>query len=111
VPELNLKMSGTVPSFDFGMRSNAGKRSLQSVIVAVNGRLVVDDLNLLIRAAIDEVGRALMSEDRAAPHLRVEHSCAWRKIGACRSPGFSSITRVGSSSRRHSRALIDTLRM
>jgi DNA-binding transcriptional LysR family regulator len=35
----------------------------------VNGPLVVDDLDLVIRAAIDGVGLAFMAEDRAAPHL------------------------------------------
>lgn len=43
-----------------------GKRSLT---VAVNGPLIVDDVELLIRAALDGVGLAFMSEDRAAPHL------------------------------------------
>ena len=43
-----------------------GKKSLS---VAVSGPLIVDDLNLSIRAAIDGVGLAYMSEDNAAPHL------------------------------------------
>jgi DNA-binding transcriptional LysR family regulator len=43
-----------------------GKRSLT---VAVNGPLIVDDLDLVIRAAIDGVGLAFMGDDRAAPHL------------------------------------------
>src|SRR5712691_12286371 len=41
----------------------------QSLTVAVNGPLIVDDVELLIRAAIDGVGLAFMSDDRAAPHL------------------------------------------
>jgi DNA-binding transcriptional LysR family regulator len=41
----------------------------QSLTVSVNGPLVVDDLDLVIRAAIDGVGLAYMGEDRAAPHL------------------------------------------
>jgi DNA-binding transcriptional LysR family regulator len=41
----------------------------QSLTVSVNGPLVVDDLDLVIRAAIDGVGLAFMGEDRAAPHL------------------------------------------
>jgi DNA-binding transcriptional LysR family regulator len=41
----------------------------ESLTVAVNGPLVVDDLELLIRAALDGVGLAFMSDDRAAPHL------------------------------------------
>jgi DNA-binding transcriptional LysR family regulator len=43
-----------------------GKKSLS---VAVNGPLIVDDLDLVIRAALDGVGLAYMSEDNAAPHL------------------------------------------
>ena len=43
-----------------------GKKSLS---VAVSGPLIVDDLNLVIRAAIDGVGLAYMSEDNAAPYL------------------------------------------
>jgi len=43
-----------------------GKRS---VTVAVNGPLIVDDVDLVLRAAIDGVGLAFMDEERAAPHL------------------------------------------
>jgi len=41
----------------------------QSITVAVNGPLVVDDVEIMVRAAIDGVGLAFMSEERAAPHL------------------------------------------
>ena len=41
----------------------------RSLAVAVNGPLIVDDVELVIRAAIDGVGLAFMSDDRAAPHL------------------------------------------
>jgi DNA-binding transcriptional LysR family regulator len=53
-----------------------GKKSLS---VAVNGPLIVDDLELVIRAAIDGVGLAFVSEQDVAPHfsdgslLRVLH--------------------------------------
>jgi DNA-binding transcriptional LysR family regulator len=43
-----------------------GKHSLA---VTVNGPLIVDDVEVMIRAAIDGVGLAFMSEDRAATHL------------------------------------------
>ncbi len=43
-----------------------GKKSLS---VAVNGPLIVDDLDLVIRAAIDGVGLAFVSEENALPHL------------------------------------------
>src|SRR5438874_2583829 len=41
----------------------------QSLTVAVNGPLIVDDVEIMVRAAVDGVGLAFMSEDRAAPHL------------------------------------------
>jgi DNA-binding transcriptional LysR family regulator len=37
--------------------------------VAVNGPLIVDDVDLVIRAALDGVALAYLGEDRAAPHL------------------------------------------
>lgn len=43
-----------------------GKKSLS---VSVNGPLIVDDLGIVTRAAIDSVGLAFMSEEHAAPHL------------------------------------------
>src|SRR4051812_28748329 len=46
-----------------------GKKALS---VAVNGPLIVDDVDLVIRAALDNVGLAYMSEEKAAPHLATE---------------------------------------
>jgi DNA-binding transcriptional LysR family regulator len=43
-----------------------GKRSLT---VAVNGPLIVDDTDLVIRAALDGVGLAFVAEQHAEPHL------------------------------------------
>ena len=43
-----------------------GKKSLA---VAVEGPLIVDDAELMIRAAIDGAGLAYMLEAQAAPHL------------------------------------------
>ena len=43
-----------------------GKKSLS---VAVGGPLIVDDLDLVIRAALDDVALAYMAEDNAARHL------------------------------------------
>jgi len=43
-----------------------GKKSLS---VSVNGPLIVDDLEIVTRAAIDGVGLAFMSEEHAAPYL------------------------------------------
>jgi DNA-binding transcriptional LysR family regulator len=44
-------------------------RGSQSLTVGVNGPLIVDDVELLIRAAIDGVGLAFMSDEQAAPHV------------------------------------------
>jgi DNA-binding transcriptional LysR family regulator len=41
----------------------------QSLTVAVNGPLIVDDVELVICAAIDGVGLAFMDEERVAPHV------------------------------------------
>ncbi len=43
-----------------------GKKSLS---VAVNGPLIVDDVDLLVRAALDGLGLAFMSEELAAQHM------------------------------------------
>ncbi|HKW69729.1 MAG TPA: LysR family transcriptional regulator [Candidatus Dormibacteraeota bacterium] len=41
----------------------------QSLTVAVQGPLIVDDVELIVHAAIDGVGLAFMAEETAAPHL------------------------------------------
>ena len=43
-----------------------GKKSLS---VAVNGPLIVDDAELVIRAALDSIGLAFVGEDKVAQHL------------------------------------------
>jgi DNA-binding transcriptional LysR family regulator len=43
-----------------------GKKSLS---VAVNGPLIVDDVEILIRAAVDGVGLAFVSDERVASEL------------------------------------------
>lgn len=45
------------------------RKRRQSLAVAVNGPLIVDDGEILIRAAVDGVGLAFMLEAQAAPHL------------------------------------------
>jgi len=45
------------------------EKGRKSLSIAVNGPLVVDDLEILIRAAVDSVGLAFMSEDHAAPYI------------------------------------------
>jgi DNA-binding transcriptional LysR family regulator len=41
----------------------------QSIEIAVNGSLILDELDLLIQAAIDGAGLAWVAEDRVAAHL------------------------------------------
>ncbi|MGH9158949.1 MAG: LysR family transcriptional regulator [Vicinamibacteraceae bacterium] len=41
----------------------------ESVAIAVSGSLILDDEDLVVQAAIDGAGLALVAEDRAAPHL------------------------------------------
>jgi DNA-binding transcriptional LysR family regulator len=45
------------------------QKGKQSLAVSVNGPLVVDDVELVIRAAVDGVGLAFLSMDRVAHHL------------------------------------------
>jgi DNA-binding transcriptional LysR family regulator len=45
-------------------------RGDQSVAVSVNGSLILDDVDLMLQAAIDGAGLAFMAEDRAQPHLK-----------------------------------------
>jgi DNA-binding transcriptional LysR family regulator len=45
------------------------EKGSRSLAVAVNGPLIVDEVAILIRAAIDGVGLAVMSDEQAAPHL------------------------------------------
>ena len=83
----------------------------QSLTVAVNGPLVVDDVELMIRAAIDGIGLAFMSDDRAAPHLA---SGALIRVLEDWCPPFPGFFLYYPSRRQQPAALsalIDTLRL
>jgi DNA-binding transcriptional LysR family regulator len=54
---------------DAGLYRWEFEKGTKSLSVGVSGPLVVDDLGLVIRAAIDGVGLAYMSEEDAAPHF------------------------------------------
>jgi DNA-binding transcriptional LysR family regulator len=41
----------------------------ESLAIAVNGSLLLDDLDLIIQAALDGAGLAWVAEDRVAEHL------------------------------------------
>ena len=75
----------------------------QSLVVAVNGPLITNDVGLLTRAAIDGVGLAFMSEEQAAPHLATGALIRVLEEWCPRSPASSSTTRAVGSNRRHFR--------
>jgi DNA-binding transcriptional LysR family regulator len=74
-------------------------RGDQSVAVAVNGSLILDDLDLVIQAAIDGAGMAFLAEDRAQAYLA--NGALERVLEDCRHRfrGSSCTTPVGGSSR------------
>lgn len=59
---LNFRQGSDVYRWEFD-------KANQSLVVAVNGPLIADDVEVLIRAALDGVGLAFMSDEQAAPHL------------------------------------------
>lgn len=85
-------------------------RGEQSVVVAVNGSLILDDLDLVIQAAIDAAGLAFMAEDRARPYLQ---SGALERVLDDWSPPFPGFFLYYPSRRQQPAALtalIETLR-
>jgi DNA-binding transcriptional LysR family regulator len=42
---------------------------LHGIVVGVNGPLIIDDMDMTIRAAMDGIGLAFSLEDYVAPHL------------------------------------------
>jgi DNA-binding transcriptional LysR family regulator len=83
----------------------------QSLVVAVNGPLITNDIGLLTRAAMDGVGLAFMSEEQAAPHLV---SGALVRVLEDWCPPFPGFFLYYPSRRQQSAALsalIDTLRL
>ena len=75
----------------------------QSVVVAVNGPLITNDIGLLTRAALDGVGLAFMSEEQAAPHLANGALVRVLEDWCPPFPGFFCTTRAGASIQRRSR--------
>src|SRR3954447_5891619 len=84
-----------------------GKKSLS---VAVSGPLIVDDLDLVIRAAIDGVGLAYMSDDNAAPHLASGAIVTMLEDWCQPFPGFFISYPSGRQQRAPLSSLINVLR-
>lgn len=86
-------------------------RGDQSVALAVNGSLILDDLDLMIQAAIDGAGLAFVGEDRVR---RCLESGALERVLDDWSPPFPGFFLYYPSRRQQPaalRALIETLRM
>ena len=61
--------------------------------------LIVDDVETVVRAGIDSIGVAFVSDERVMPQLRAGNlSPCWR-IGVSRSQAFSCITQAGGNSK------------
>jgi len=85
-----------------------GRRSLS---VAVRGPLIVDDVEVMIRAAIDGVGLAFVSEDRAEPHLASGELVRVLEDWCAPFPGFFLYYPSRRQQPAALSALIDTLRL
>jgi DNA-binding transcriptional LysR family regulator len=75
----------------------------ESLAIAVNGALLLDELDLVIQAALDGAGLAWVAEDRITEHLLSGALVRVLEIGARRSRGSFCTTRVVGSSRLLSR--------
>ena len=74
-----------------------GKKSLS---VAVNGPLIVDDVETLVRAAIDGVGLAFVSDERVIPQLGSGELIRVLEDWCQPFPGSSLTTQADGSNRR-----------
>jgi DNA-binding transcriptional LysR family regulator len=76
----------------------------ESLTVAVDGPLNLDDVETSIRAAIDGAVWPFRSRSTWRRTSRVAHWCVFSRTRARRSPASSFTTPVGGSSRPHSRS-------
>jgi DNA-binding transcriptional LysR family regulator len=83
----------------------------ESLTVGVSGPLILDDVDLMIRAAIDGVGLAFLSEDRAAPHLASSALVRVLEEWCQPFPGFFLYYPSRRQQPAALAALIDTLRL
>jgi DNA-binding transcriptional LysR family regulator len=82
----------------------------QSLTVAVNGPLIVDDVELVLRAALDGVGLAYVGEDLAAAHLETGALARVLEQWCQPFPGFFLYYPSRRQQPAALSALIDTLR-
>jgi DNA-binding transcriptional LysR family regulator len=75
----------------------------ESLAIAVNGALLLDEPDLVIQAALDGAGLAWVAEDRITEHFLSGALVRVLEIGARRSRGAFCTTRVVGSSRLLSR--------
>lgn len=87
------------------------EKGKQSLVVGVRGPLVVDDVELSIRAAIDGVGLAFVDDDRVAAHLASEALVRVLEDWCAPFPGFFLYYPSRRQLPAALSALIDTLRL
>lgn len=87
------------------------EKGRKSLSVAVNGPLIVDDLDLVISAAVDGVGLAYMSEEHGAEHLRTGALIKVLEDWCQPYPGFFLYYPNRRNQPAALTALIDTLRV
>jgi len=87
------------------------EKGKQSLTVAVNGPLIVDDVDLVTRAALDGVGLAYLGEDRAVPHLETGALMRVLEQWCQPFPGFFLYYPSRRQQPAALSALIDTLRL
>jgi len=71
------------------------EKGRKSLSVAISGPLVANDLDLVIHAAIDDVG---LDEGKAGPHLATGASCECSMSGASHFRDTSSTIQVAGNS-------------
>jgi DNA-binding transcriptional LysR family regulator len=72
----------------------------ESLAIAVNGALLLDELDLVIQAALDGAGLAWIAEDRVAEHLASGALVRVLEDWCRRSPLFSLLPNAEAATRR-----------
>jgi DNA-binding transcriptional LysR family regulator len=77
------------------------EKGKQLLSVAVNGPLVVDDVEIVIRAVLDGIGLAFVSDERVVPQLKSGKLIRVLEDWCQPFPGFFLSTRAVGSSQPH----------